>query len=266
MFDIFNSGLLKFGLIDFIDIVMVTGFFIFLYRALRNTIALNILIGMIVVIALKFIAETIQLKVTSWILSMIGDVWLVGFIVLFHPEVRKMLTIAMRSSFFTRFVKQELNEKLDEIIVAVKAMSDTHTGALIVFSQNQNVQMTVDTGLQLKSEISKELILSIFNTKSPLHDGAVIIENQMILAAKCILPLSNQKRYGNKILGTRHRAALGLSEQIDAVILIVSEETKAISIAYSGELTFDIPKDNLEKILLEKLNMYKQKTFLDDEE
>jgi diadenylate cyclase len=253
-------------MIDLFDIAIVTGFFVFLYRALKNTIALNILIGMIVVIALKFVAETIQLKVTGWILSMIGDVWLVAFIVLFHPEIRKMLTIALRSSFFDRFVKQELSEKLDEIVDAVKQMSDSHTGALLVFSQNQNVQMTVDTGVPLKSEISKELILSIFNTKSPLHDGAVIIDNQMITAAKCILPLSNQKRYGSKILGTRHRAALGLSEQIDAVILIVSEETKAISIAYSGELTFDIPQDNLELVLMEKLNMNKQQTFNEDEE
>lgn len=260
MLDFLNSGFLSLSLLDFVDIALVSGFFVFLYRALKNTIALNILLGMIVIIALKFIANTIQLTVTGWILEMISDVWLVAFIVLFHPEIRKMITIAMRSSFFNRFVKQALIKKLDEIVEAVKELSRSHTGALIVFAQSQNVQMTVDTGVPLSSTISKELLLSIFNTKSPLHDGAVIIDNQVITAAKCILPLSNQKRYGNKILGTRHRAALGLSEQVDAVILIVSEETKAVSIAYSGELTFDIPLENLEKVLTDKLEINRTKT------
>jgi diadenylate cyclase len=255
MLDFLNSGFLNVTLLDVVDIAVVSGFFIFLYRALKNTIALNILLGMIVIIALKFIANTIQLTVTGWILDMVSDVWLVAFIVLFHPEIRKMITIAMRSSFFNRFVKQDVTKKIDEVIEAVLQLSKSHTGALIVFAQSQNVQMTVDTGVPLMSQISKELIMSIFNTKSPLHDGAVIIENQMMTAAKCILPLSNQKRYGSKILGTRHRAALGLSEQVDAVILIVSEETKAISIAYSGELTFDIPPANLERVLTEKLEM-----------
>lgn len=266
MENIFTDGLLDFGLPAVIDLILVTGLFVFLYRALKNTIAINILIGMIVMIALRSVAEAIHLKVFSWILQMVSDVWLIAFIILFQPEIRKLLTIVMRSSLFNRFVKQDINEKLDEVIEAVKIMSDQHTGALIVFSKSQDVQMTIDHGVQIKSEISKELILAIFNTKSPLHDGAIIIDNQMITSAKCILPLSNQKRYGDKILGTRHRAGLGLSEKIDAVVLIISEETKAISIAFSGELTFDIPKENIRKVLLDKFDISKQRIFSDEAE
>jgi diadenylate cyclase len=150
-----------------------------------------------------------------------------------------------KSPIFRLFVRSKISETLDEIIDAIRDLSSNHTGALIVFPKSQNVQMTIDTGIPIQAMISKELIMSVFNIKSPLHDGAVIIDNQQILAARCVLPLSNMSKYHGHNLGTRHRAALGLSEQSDAVILIVSEETGWISIANQGELTLNIPIQNL---------------------
>jgi len=146
-----------------------------------------------------------------------------------------------------------MNKTLDEIIYAVLEMSEKHIGALIVFPRSQNTGMTIDTGVELQSIVSKELLISIFNTKSPLHDGAVIIENEIVMAAKCILPLTTLTKFEGKILGTRHRAALGLSEQVDALTLIVSEETGFISLAEEGKLNFNIPKKEIKEILSEKL-------------
>mgnify|MGYP006304580701 CR=1 FL=1 len=114
--------------------------------------------------------------------------------------------------------------------------------------------MTVDTGIALNARVTRELLVSIFNTKSPLHDGAVIIENNVITAARCVLPLTNKEKYGSKILGTRHRAGLGLSEQVDALILIVSEETGGISIADGGEMIIDISPDELPDLLRQRLS------------
>lgn len=251
--ELFKIGFLNFTLLDLIDILIVTVLFYWIYKALKNTIAIQILIGMIIILGLQFLTEAIHLKSLNWIINTIWNVWLIAFIVLFQPELRKMLLIITRSPIFKLFVKPRISKYLDEIIEAVIELSEKHVGALIVFSKAQNVQMTVDTGIPIQAIVSKELIISIFNVKSPLHDGAIIIDNNMIIAARCVLPLSSVTKYGNKNLGTRHRAALGLSEQSDAIILIVSEETGGISIAQAGELILNISEKELSSILMYRL-------------
>jgi len=251
--ELFKIGFLSFTLLDLIDILIVTVLFYWIYKALKNTIAIQILIGMIIILGLQFLTEAVHLKSLNWIINTIWNVWLIAFIVLFQPELRKMLLIITRSPIFKLFVKPRISQYLDEIIEAVIELSEKHVGALIVFSKAQNVQMTVDTGIPIQAVVSKELIISIFNVKSPLHDGAIIIDNNMIIAARCVLPLSSVTKYGNKNLGTRHRAALGLSEQSDAIILIVSEETGGISIAQAGELILNISEKELSSILMYRL-------------
>ncbi len=250
---LFKIGFLTFTLLDLLDILIVAFIIYWLYRALKNTVAVQILFGMVIIIGLQFITEASNFRSLNWILRTISDVWLIAFVILFQPELRKLLMIIVRSPIFRVFVKPKISETLDEVIDAAIEMSEKHIGAIIVFSRTQNVQMTVDTGIQLQSVVSKELLLSIFNTKSPLHDGAVIVDNNMIVAARCVLPLSSQTKFGTKNLGTRHRAALGLSEQADTIVLIVSEETGSISIAEGGELTLNIPFDELREILTNKL-------------
>jgi diadenylate cyclase len=251
--DLFNIGFLTVTIIDLLDIAIVAGMFFWLYKALRDTIAVQILFGLMIIIGLSFITEAINFKSINWILRTISDIWLLAFIILFQPELRKLLLLITRSPLFQLFMHSKISKTLDVVIDAVIEMSEKHIGALIVFSRTQNVKMTIDTGITLQAAVSKELLLSIFNTKSPLHDGAVIIDNQFIVAAKCVLPLSGTTKYKSKNIGTRHRAALGLSEQIDAVLLVVSEETGGISIAESGDMTFDIPKDKLLTVLSSKL-------------
>ncbi|MBM2813404.1 MAG: Diadenylate cyclase [Ignavibacteria bacterium] len=240
--------------IDVLDITLVAILFFWLYRAMKDTIAVQILFGLVILIGLSFITETVGLRSINWIMKIISDIWLLAFIILFQPELRKLLLLITRSRLFRLFIRSKISETLDEVVEAVADMSDKHTGALIVFTRSQNVKMTLDTGIPIRAVVSKELLVSIFNTKSPLHDGAVIIDNQMINAARCILPLSLNTKFKGKNLGTRHRAALGLSEQVDAVVLVVSEETGSISIAESGEFTLNIQREHLLAVLNSRLS------------
>lgn len=253
MLDLFKIGFLSFGLIDIIDIAIVAVLFYWLYQALKDTVAVQILFGLVILIGLSSIAEAVNLRSIMYILDILSEIWLLAFIILFQPELRKVLMLITRSPLFKLFVKPQISETLDEIVDATIELSEKHIGALMVFPRTQTVQMTIDTGIPIKADVTKELLLSIFNTRSPLHDGAVVIEDKTLRAARCILPLSSEKKIGSRNLGTRHRAALGLSEQIDAIVLIVSEETGWISIADSGEMIMDIDKDDIDNILKRKL-------------
>lgn len=237
MIELFRIGFLQITLIDVLDIGIVTILFFSLYTVLRDTIAVRILLGFILMLIVSFITQSLNLKALNWILRAIADIWLIAFIILFQPEIRRVLLLITRTKLFRVIVKRNLSQTLDHIVEAVKELSDRHVGALLVFPRSQNIKMTIDTGIPIQALVSSELLLSLFNPKSPLHDGAVIIENDMITAAKCVLPLSTMSRNDLGNLGTRHRAALGLSEQSDAVIVIVSEETGAISLAREGHLT-----------------------------
>ncbi len=240
MIELFRIGFLQITLIDVLDIGIVTILFFALYSVLRDTIAVRILLGFILMLIVSFITQSLNLKALNWILRAIADIWLIAFIILFQPEIRRVLLMITRTKLFRVIVKRNLSQTLDQIVEAVKELSDRHVGALLVFPRSQNIKMTIDTGIPIQALVSSELLLSVFNPKSPLHDGAVIIENDMITAAKCVLPLSTMSRNDLGNLGTRHRAALGLSEQSDAVIVIVSEETGAISLAREGHLTQQI--------------------------
>jgi diadenylate cyclase len=168
-----------------------------------------------------------------------------------------MIVEITRNPLFQIFIRKHVKyQNIDDILDAVVIMSKTFVGALIVFPQTQAVSMSsIDAGVPINANASKELLLSIFNTKSPLHDGAVIVNNKLqITEARCILPLSPIRQVGSRLLGTRHRAALGLTEKIDAVVLVVSEETGTISIAQGGVLEIGIPHEKLKEKLNEKFS------------
>ncbi|MEZ4723219.1 MAG: diadenylate cyclase CdaA [Candidatus Kapaibacterium sp.] len=251
--ELFRIGFLSVTLLDLLDITLVAVIFYWVYKAMRDTIAVQILFGLVILIGLQFITEAVNLSSINWILETIQDIWILAFIILFQPELRKMLLLLTRTPFFMFFMKTQVSESFDTIYEAVSEMSDKHIGALLVFPRTQNVKMTIDTGIPLQATLSTELLLSIFSTKSPLHDGAIVIDGNIIAAARCVLPLSSETKYDSRNLGTRHRAALGLTEQIDAVVLIVSEETGWISIADSGELMLNVPKEKLITTLKNKL-------------
>ncbi len=255
--ELFRIGFLSVTFIDLIDIALVAFIFYWIYKAMKDTVAVQILFGLVVLIGLQFITEAINLSSINWILETIQDIWILAFIILFQPELRKMLLLITRTPFFMFFMNTKVSESLDVIHEAVVEMSEKHIGALIVFPRTQTVKMTIDTGIPLQATLSTELLLSIFSTKSPLHDGAIVVDGNIIAAARCVLPLSAETKHNGRNLGTRHRAALGLTEQIDAIVLIVSEETGWISIADSGKLVMNVKKTELIKVM---------KNMLEDEQ
>jgi diadenylate cyclase len=254
MFEIFKIGFLQITFLDLLDLVLLFVIFYWMYNLLKDTVAVQILFGLVLLIFMTFISEMINLRAINWLLKAVMGVWLLAFIILFQPELRRVLLRLSNLPFLRFFLRTNLTQTIDEVISAVKEMSENHIGGLIVFVRSQNVEMNVDTGVPIGARVSKELLLSIFNPKSPLHDGAVLIEGSNLLFAKCILPLSTVTKLEGRLLGTRHRAALGLSEQTDALVLVVSEETGWISIAESGTFIFNIPKNKIESILSEKLS------------
>jgi diadenylate cyclase len=257
MIELFKIGFMSISAFDLLDIAIVTVLFYWIYKALQDTIAIQVFFGLIIVIGLSFVAEAINLRAINWLLRLVSDIWIIAFIIIFQQEIRKMIVNFTRNPIFHLFVKQSgtIKQNIDEIVEAATEMSKNHTGALIVFPKTQDVSMSsIDAGVTIDALVSKELLLSIFNTKAPLHDGAVIINKKLeITSARCILPLSPVRKIGYRLLGTRHRAGLGLTEKIDAVVLIVSEETGSISIAQGGNLELGILPDELKNVLNNKL-------------
>ncbi len=253
MNELFRIGFLGITWIDLVDIILIAAVFYLVWRMLRDTVAVQILIALVFILALSFITESANLKSLNWILRRIADIGLVAFIILFAPELRRVLLLVTQTRLFRLFMRTSNQETIDDVVDAVREMASKHIGALIVFSRAEHIKVTVDTGVELKAAVSSELILSIFNPRSPLHDGAVVIDNTTIVAARCVLPLSSQQRANGVVLGTRHRAGLGISEQADVVVLIVSEETGKLSIAYQGVLESDVAPANVKTILNERL-------------
>ncbi|MBW7887348.1 MAG: TIGR00159 family protein [Bacteroidetes bacterium] len=251
--ELFSIGFLNITIPDVIDILLVTFIFYRLYRAMRGTIAAQIFIGLILVVTLSFVAQATNLKAVSWLLRTVSDIWVIAFIIIFQPEIRRLLSNIALNRFVRKFLRFSVTDTIDDIINASLDLSRKRYGALIVISRGTGMKSFTENGITLNAQMSKSLLLSIFNPRSPLHDGAVIVNDQTIEAARCTLPLSAHTTYGDLQLGTRHRAALGISEQTDAICVIVSEETGAVSITENGELYYRLSTQELRKELHERL-------------
>jgi len=251
--ELFKIGFITVNLIDVIDIIIVTYIFYKLYLVMRGTIASQIFLGLSLIIVASLIAQTFNMKSLGWIFSRLTDIWVIAFIILFQPEIRRLLLVIGRTRIARYFLKINASETITEIVDAVKELKDRKQGALIVISKGDRLTSFIETGEQLQAKLSKELIISIFSTKSPLHDGAVIINNNIIEAARCILPLSSTEKIGNRKLGTRHRAGLGASEDVNALVVILSEETGGISVAEDGNLRFLSGLEDLRRELKKEL-------------
>lgn len=234
--ELFHIGFLTVSIIDILDIGLVSFIFYRLYLAMRGTIAIQIFVGLVIILACSFISQAFNFKAMSWILRTLSDIWVIAFIVLFQPELRRLLVLVSRSPIIRLFVKLNVDESIDEVVGAVTELSKKKFGALIVFVRATGIRLHAETGTRMEALVSRTLLLSIFNPRAPLHDGAVIIKDRQIEAARCTLPLSNITAWEGQLLGTRHRAGLGISEQADVVVVIVSEETGAVSIAENGTL------------------------------
>lgn len=251
--ELFRIGFISVNLIDLIDIIIVTYIFYKLYLVMRGTIASQIFLGLTLIILASLIAQTFNMKSLGWIFSRLTDIWVIAFIILFQPEIRRLLLVIGRTRIARYFLKINASETINEIVDGLKELQSRKQGALVVISMGDRLTSLVETGEPLQAKVSKELLISIFNSKSPLHDGAVIINNNTIEAARCILPLSSTEKIDGRKLGTRHRAGLGASEDVNAMVIILSEETGGISIAEDGKLKFIGSLDELKREMKKEL-------------
>ncbi len=244
---------LQVSVADLVDILAVTLLIYFLLDLLRGTRALQMLWGIIIIAATYLAASALGLVTLSVILSNLLVFLPIAIIVLFQQEIRRMLT-AFGSTSWLRFgVGQEAKPVMvNELSLAVQAMASKRTGALIAVERSDSLAAWVETGIPLEARFSYDLLLNIFVPGTPLHDGAVIIRGDRILAAACLLPLTTRHELSSE-LGTRHRAAIGLSEETDALVIVVSEQTGTISLATGQQLLRPLDETTLRNSLAELL-------------
>lgn len=254
MLDNLTSILMSIKTTDIIDIVVVAYLLYKLLGFIKETRAQQLFRGILLIVAFFLISEIFNLSLLNWLFTRLITVGLIAVVILFQPEIRRGLEQIGRrgvlSQQFRDMGKEEIYATVHKIVDAVDDFSSTHTGALMVIERETMLNDIAETGVIVDAEISVRLLGNLFYEGSPLHDGAVIIRGDRVYAASCVLPLTERQNIG-KNLGTRHRAALGLSEVSDAFIIVVSEETGAISVAQNGEFRRFLDLKTLEKMLLD---------------
>ena len=253
--ELFKIGFLVVTIVDVFDILLVSFIFYRLYLVIRGTVAAQIFVGLLLILAFSFIAEATNLKAMNWILRTLTDIWVIAFIILFQPELRRLLVLLGRTRIIRSFFKIDVEESIEEIVGAASELARKHHGMLVIIVRSTTLRTFVDTGTPLQARISKALLVSIFNPRSPLHDGAVVVHDRIIEAARVTLPLSQTSNIGDAVLGMRHRAALGISEQADVIAVMVSEETGKISIADNGILVRGLTTQELRHELYTRLSI-----------
>jgi len=243
-----------FGPAQVLDIIIIAGILYLILRWIKRTHAWVLIRGIVIMLALWFIAIIFDLVTLGWLLEHTFTIGLIALVVIFQPELRKVLEQMGRGQYLASFkIDSEQRvyaneETVGEIIEAAKMMSAVETGALIVIEQGVDLGEQERTGIAIDAQVSSQLLVSLFEKNAPMHDGAIIIRNNRIAAAKCILPLSAESL--DSALGTRHRAAVGVSEVSDARVLVVSEETGTISVAIDGRLTRNVSESQIREMLL----------------
>ncbi len=261
---IFDLGFLTFELRDLIDISLVAVLLYQVYKLVKGSLAVNILIGLGSIYLLWVVVDAFELRLLSQILGQFIGVGVILLIILFQPEIRRFLLMIGKNTslsnygwlrrFFFKGVHAEEEDAsyLREALEAAETLAAQMTGALIVFARTSELQFFANSGTPLDAQLTARLLESIFQKNSPLHDGAVIVANKRIKAASCVLPVSENQDLPEE-LGLRHRAAIGISEHSDAVVLIVSEENGTISLAMNGHLEQNLTRDKLYRKLLRAL-------------
>jgi diadenylate cyclase len=259
--EIFND-LLKLSLVDFIDVVLVALLLYYIYKLVKGTVAINIFIGIIIIYLVWKLTEFLNMELLTGIFGGFMKVGLIALIVVFQPEIRKFLlmvgstNINRRGKFLKqlKFLKTETSNDTDveAIISACNKMSNSRTGALIVFERNNNLDFLSSSGDEMNITVTQPIIESIFFKNSPLHDGAIVVDDNIVKATRVILPVNNEKNIPQRF-GLRHRAAIGVTEKTDALALVVSEETGHISYFKDGEFIVFKDTEDLTSIIKKDL-------------
>lgn len=259
---LFKIGFLEVTWFDFIDVGLVSVLLYQVYKLIKGSIAMNIFLGLLALYLVYLMVLAAQMELLSTILGQFMGVGVIAMIVLFQPEIRKFLLVLGRSAEFREnFLKTISNLRhgyhddfdIGQVIEAAKTLRATKTGALIVFTRDSELKFYAQTGDILDSEVNKRLLLSIFNKYSPLHDGAVIIYKGRVKAARCVLPVSENDHLP-PYFGLRHRAAVGMSENTDTLVLAISEETGRLILARNGKYLRSLKLKQVEQKIQEYLH------------
>jgi diadenylate cyclase len=256
----FDFDFLKITVTDVMDIFFVAVLIYYVYNLIKNTLAVNLLLGMFIILLLWFVVDALNMRLLSTIINKFMSVGIIALIVIFQPEIRRFLLHIGKNTFLQKnkawwgylFASKNIETnnlaRIKPIIDACKSMKKSRTGALIVFVKFYDDQLFANSCETIDARISKRLLESIFQKNSPLHDGAVVISENKIKSASCILPLTDNDQLPPQF-GLRHRAGIGISENTDAVAVIVSEETGDISYAKEGRVRMNVSFGELEKLL-----------------
>jgi len=243
---------LQFGIKDIIDILIVSFIIYQILRLTKGTRSAQIIIGLTLIIVVAFVAYWFQLEGLTWLFSNLATVGFIVMVIVFQPELRGALAHIGQNRIFRMFVSLEQRKTLDEVSRAAIRLAELNYGGLIVLERRTGLRNFAETGKMLNSELSSELLITLFTPYTPLHDGAVIVSGEFIIAAAASLPLTDNLRY-RKLFGMRHKAAIGVTEVSDAVVVVVSEETSDISIAFNGILESKVKKSELKDRLAKYL-------------
>jgi len=245
---IFEIDFISFGLKDLFD-VLIVGFIIYqILKLVRGTRSAQIIVGLTLIVVLALVSYWMQLEGLAWLFSNMAPFALLMLVIVFQPELRGVLAQMGQHRLFRRFFTITPRKALDEVTRAVLRLSELGYGGLIVMERNIGLRNYAESGKEMRAEISSELLVTLFTPYTPLHDGAVLVSGDYILAAAASLPLTENLRY-RKLFGMRHKAAIGVTEVTDAVVVVVSEETRKISIAHGGVLDSDITKTDFRRTL-----------------
>ena len=244
-----------------VEIGIIWFVFYYVLISIRGTRAIQVLKGLMVLFIAFFISQLLNLTTINWLLTKIFAISVIALLIIFQPELRRGLAHLGKNRFLAIFSRAE--ETIDEIVKAAGRLSKRKIGALIAIEREIGLKVYIESGVSMDSKVSNELIQTIFMPHTPLHDGGIIIQEQRIAAAGCLFPLTQNPSI-SKTMGTRHRAAIGLTEETDAICVIVSEETGAASVAVSGKLTRNLELPNLRKVLRNLyLSREQKRTFRD---
>lgn len=258
----FKIGFLDVSWVDLVDIGLVSILLFQVYKLIRGSIAVNIFLGILSLYLIYLIVRAAQMELLTTILGQFMGVGVLAMIILFQPEIRKFLLVIGRGTEFRENFFNALSNwrntyhdefDINEIIETAKTLKATKTGALIVFSRDTELKFYAETGDKLNSDVSKRLLLAIFNKNSPLHDGAVIIYKGRIKAARCVLPVTENDNLPPHF-GLRHRAAVGMSENTDTLVMAISEETGRLILARNGKVLKALKLKQVEKKIMEYLH------------
>ncbi len=244
----------EFTWLDALDVLIVAFIIYQLLEFIRGTHAVQMALGALVLFVLYWASRLFNLETVNWMLRSFLPVLVFGIIVVFQAEIRKVLARLGKTPFLGAFTAQRKEEVVDEVVLAATTLSTQRTGAIMVLEKEMGLRSYIETGISLDAVLTYDLLISVFNPKTPLHDGAVIIQGNRVAAAACFLPLTVNPQL-SRTLGSRHRAAIGLSEDTDAVAVVVSEETGVISLVEEGRIRRDLDGPSLKQALLQALEV-----------